>query len=135
MTTKSKREDYDEAVKQLENKGIAFKARLACIRPDINTGATICPRARVIPRKNNGHPVFISGRTNQTSFKNNTFILILKHFKKLERFADVAVGETGDSKLVGSCISRLMLGDNCLVVTVVLLLWDPTGTFMSEYRE
>ena len=38
---------------------------------------------RVIPRKKNGHPVFISGRTNhQASFKNNTFINILKHFQK-----------------------------------------------------
>ena len=36
----------------------------------------------VIPCKTNGHPVFISGRTNQASVKNNTFILILKHFQK-----------------------------------------------------
>ena len=44
-------------------------------------------------------------------------------------------GETGDSKLVGSCISRLVLGDIGLVVTVILLLWDPARTFMREYRE
>ena len=38
--------------------------------------------ALVIPRKNNGHPVFILGHTNQAkSFENNTFILILKHLK------------------------------------------------------
>ena len=54
---------------------------------------------------------------------------------QLERFSGLAVGETGDSKLVGSCISRLILGDIGLVVAVVLLLLDPTGTFMSEYRK
>ena len=51
------------------NKGIVFKARLVC-------------KARVITCKNNGFAYVLSGRKHQARFKNNTFIIILKHFKK-----------------------------------------------------
>ena len=52
--------------------------------PDINTGATIFKwndkgTAQVIPRNDNGHACVLSGLTNQARFKNNTFVLILKH--------------------------------------------------------
>ena len=38
--------------------------------------------ALVISRTNIGHARVLSGRTNQTRFKNNTFIIILKQFQK-----------------------------------------------------
>ena len=68
-------------------KGIELLKRAWLVRPDINRVRPFFKWndegiARVIPRKNNGHPVFMSGRINQASFKNNTFILILKHFQK-----------------------------------------------------
>ena len=61
----------------LENKGIAFKARLACTTR-YKHGRD---HALVIPRKNNGHPVFISGRTNQASFKTIPLLSFLNTFK------------------------------------------------------
>ena len=68
----------------LENKGIVFKARWI-ERPDKTQARPLFKWndegiAQVISRRNNGHARVLSGRTNQTRFKNNTFILILKHF-------------------------------------------------------
>ena len=37
---------------------------------------------RVISHKNNGHPVLYQAVQTRHGFKNNTFILILKHFQK-----------------------------------------------------
>ena len=76
---------YDACqVLELENKGIVFKAR-GFVRLDIIQARPLFKWndegiARVISRKNDGHARVLSGRTNQTHFKNNTFILILKHF-------------------------------------------------------
>ena len=64
----------------LENKGIVFKARLVCTAWYQHGRDHYY--ALVIPRKYNGHGHVLSGRTNQASFKNNTFIIILKHFQK-----------------------------------------------------
>ena len=48
------------------------------VRPDITRARPLFKWN--ISRKNNGHARVLSGRTNQKRFKNNTFILILKHF-------------------------------------------------------
>ena len=71
-------------VDELENKGIVFKARWF-VQIDITQARPLFKWndegiARVISRKNNGLACVSSGHTNQTRIKNNTFILILKHF-------------------------------------------------------
>ena len=60
----------------LDNKGIAFKARLVCAAWYKHG------RDHYLSGKNNGHARVLSGRTNQARIKNNTVILILKHFQK-----------------------------------------------------
>ena len=67
---------------QLENKGIVFKARWF-VRPDINRGATISGMTTAFPRKNNGHVRVYIEPYKPSRFKNNTFIIILKHFQKI----------------------------------------------------
>ena len=84
MIAQGLRNTMDTLAYQLENKGIVFKARWF-VRLDITRARPLFKWnfegiARVISRKNNGHARVLSGRTNQTRFKNNTFILILKHF-------------------------------------------------------
>ena len=71
---------------KLENKGIVFKARWF-VRLDITRARPLFKWndegiARVIPRKNNGHVRVYIGPYKPSRFKNNTFIIILKHFKK-----------------------------------------------------
>ena len=80
-------------ISRLENrppKGIVLKWAWF-VRPDINTGATIIwvewrgHIARVISRQNNGHPVFISGRTSQASFKTLPLLSFLNTFKNFDQ--------------------------------------------------
>ena len=64
-----------------------FLKRAWLVRPDITRARPLFKWndegiARVIQRKNNGHARVLSVRTNQARFKNNMFILILKHFPK-----------------------------------------------------
>ena len=62
----------------LENKGIVFKAKWF-VRRDITRERPFFKWNEEC--RNNGHARVLSGRTSQTRFKNNTFILIiLKHF-------------------------------------------------------
>ena len=78
-------EDETICIFYLENKGIVFKARWF-VRPDINTARPLfkwndAGIARVISRKNNGHVRVYIGPYKPLRFKNNTFIIILKHFQ------------------------------------------------------